>query len=289
MTTRAGGRWRGARRSSFSCVFDSASRGADRHDARGPPQPEAAAATPPRHVPRDRPCPGPRRQRRGRRGRRARRHGHRRLSVRGPARPDRARVADVRPADDPLRPRRRGRAGSVPDRRAARRRLRRRATAGPRRDDHRGGPHVLGERRLRPRGDPVRDRGERKRRRRARGIDDHPAARPRADAPGRRGGARLRPLRPEGQGDPPVDAPQRDVSRRGRQGTGHHGVPQRDLLRAQGIRDRRRGKGLLRGRGPRQPDAGPGGAARLAPQVAEHPRSVRLRQEEQGRRPGRAR
>ena len=64
--------------------------------------------------------------------------------------PSRARVADVRPADDPLRPRRRGRAGSLPDRRAAGRRLRRRAPAGPRRDDHRGGPHVLGERRLRP-------------------------------------------------------------------------------------------------------------------------------------------
>ena len=47
-------------------------------------------------------------------------------------------------------------------------------------------------------------------------------------------------------------------------------------------------QGLLRGRGPRQPDAGPGGAARLAAQVAEHPRSVFVRRGEQGRRPGRA-
>ena len=78
----------------------------------------------------------------------------------------------------------------VPDRRAAGRRLRRRAAAGSRRDDHRGGPHVLGEPRIRPAGDPVRDRRERKRRKRARGIDDHSAAGPRTDAPRRRGGAR---------------------------------------------------------------------------------------------------
>ena len=203
--------------------------------------------------------------------------------------PSRARVADVRPADDPLRPRGRGRTGPFPDRRAAGHRLRRRAPAGSRRDDHRGGPHVLGERRLRRAGDPVRDRRERKRRERARGIDDHPAARPRADAASGGGGARLRPVRPQGQGDPPVDAPQRDISRRRRQGTGHHRVPQRDLLRAQGVRDRRRGRGLLRGRGSGQPDAGAGGTARRAPQVAEHPRSVCLRRGEQGRRPGRPR
>ena len=35
--------------------------------------------------------------------------------------------------------------------------------AGSRRDDHGGGPHVLGEPRLRPAGDPVRDRRERER------------------------------------------------------------------------------------------------------------------------------
>ena len=65
--------------------------------------------------------------------------------------PRQARAADVRPADGRLRPDRRGGARPLPARGAPGRRVRRRAAAGPRRDDHRRGPDVLGQRRVRRR------------------------------------------------------------------------------------------------------------------------------------------
>ena len=94
------------------------------------------------------------------------------------ARPRPTRDPDLRRADDDLRPDRQGRARGVRRGGPPGGRLRRGPAAGPRCDDDRRGPHVLGEQRVR-RGGHRRRRGPgRQWGQRARRLDHHPAARP---------------------------------------------------------------------------------------------------------------
>ncbi len=124
-------------------------------------------------------------------------------SQQGPAREARRRPPDgghVRP--DPARPRRR--------------------------DDVRRGQDVLGELRLRPRRLRLR-RHRHRQRQRPRRLDDHPAARARAPPAHQR--LRRLGLRAQGEGDHPVDPPDRGVSGDRGQAADHREVPQPELLR----------------------------------------------------------
>ena len=189
-------------------------------------------------------APGP--DRRDRR----RRHGLRRDEldrdpVAGPPGPRGAVDALVRRADAGLRPHREGAARSLRARRAQCRRLPPDPRARARRDDDGRGPDVLGQRRLRRPGDG-RGRDRDAPGRRARRLDDHPAARPGAAAAGRRRRSRRRPVRAQGEGDHPVGPPDPGLPRPDRQAADHHRVPEPGLLRARRLRHRGRGPDLLR-------------------------------------------
>ena len=147
--------------------------GRDRARPPGPPRLE------PRHRRhRRRPRDVPHRLSAPRRGRRGRDRRGRLGAVPGPARPDEPGGADLRPADDRLRPDRQGRARALPARAAPRRDLRRGPPSDHRYDDDRRGPDLLDERRLRSGGDHRRRRGQRIDRQLPRRLHDHPAARP---------------------------------------------------------------------------------------------------------------
>ena len=157
---------------------------------------------------------------------------------------------------------------------------RRAAAARPRRDDHRRGPHVLGERRVRSHGHRRGGRAERfgREHRRAGRFNHHPAARPCAAA-ARGRDQRQRQVHAQGaRGDPGVAAHGR-LPGRGRQGEDRHRVPERDLLRPRGLRNRRGRHDLLRRERPGRADAVAGGAPRGPAQGAFRVRPVSVRRE----------
>ena len=161
--------------------------------------------------------------------------------------------ARLRPADDRLRPRRQGGARSVRGPAPARPRLRRDPDDDPRRDDHRRGSDVLGQRRHR-----------RPRTRSRRSPRTPPATSDRGASTITQQLVRAR-LLPEDVVQAGADRYLRKVKEiiqalrvnetypgRGGQGARDHRVPERDLLRPRGVRHRRRGRDLLRGHGPRR-------------------------------------
>ena len=90
-------------------------------------------------------------------------------------------------------------------------------------------------------------------------------------------------LRAQGQGDHPVDPPDRGLPGRDGQADDHREVPQPELLRQPQLRRRRRGPELL-AQGPQGADPGPGGAAGRHPPVPHplRPREERRRGDVQG-------
>ena len=136
----------------------------------------------------------------------------------------------------------------------------RRHPQGPARLDHRGrGPHLLGERGLRPAGNDRRLDRERDRNRPTRWVHDHAAAGARSPAAAGRG--RGRPVPAQGQGDPAGQGADRGISRGRRQAAHHHRLPEPDLLRPPGLWRRGCRAGLLRRLRHQTPDAGPGSPA----------------------------
>ena len=161
--------------------------------------------------------------------------------------------------------------------------LSRGAGAHPERGHRHRGPHVLDQRRHRPRrGVPRLPHQRRVRRDRPGWLDDHPAAR---EEPHRRRQARREPQGPRARGRAP---PQREVL----EGQDPRGVPQHRVLRSGLLRHQRRGPPLLphrrpvhrrgpgqgdvgahhrRGRAPRRGDLEPGGQQPVLLPRPRHP------------------
>ena len=145
---------------------------------------------------------------------------------------------------------------------------RRRPAARPRRDDDRRGPDVLGQRRLRRRGD---------RRRRGRDASRATGAAPRRSPSSSSGPGCCRPTSSTPAPTCTCARPRSSSSRArlteafpgaDRQAADHHRLPQRDLLRPRRVRHRRGGPDLLRRHDLSEADAGPGRPARRPAQVA---------------------
>ena len=143
---------------------------------------------------------------------------------------------------------------------------------------------VLGERGLRPRRDPRRGRRERERRRAIAAHRPSPSSSSGPDccrrAPPPPGADRY--IRKAKELIQSLAADRRVPGREG-QGTDHLRLPQPDLLRPRCLRGSGGRRCLLRGHGPLEADAGPGGAPRRPAEVALNARPVPLRGARRGR------